>query len=123
MKNWSNADFSHFVWCAIEERKFAGEKEKPEGFPFVINKFYNKEEIWRGLGVGARGGIRVNKGKNFVVVFSDVKSDRISMADYGRNVYADYYDSASGLYKYTGEGQQYVIDICSVMSRNQDYPI
>ncbi len=28
------------------------------------------------------------------------------MADYGRNVYADYYDSASGSYQYTGEGQQ-----------------
>jgi hypothetical protein len=28
------------------------------------------------------------------------------MADYGRNVYADYYDSALGLYQYTGEGQQ-----------------
>lgn len=55
---------------------------KSKQFPFAINKFYNKEEIWRGLEVGARGGIRVNKEKNFVVVFSDVKSDRISMADY-----------------------------------------
>ncbi len=73
-------------------------------FPFNINGFYEKKKIWRHLGVAGQGGIRPNKRLSFVVVFSDFPKSK-PVPGRSHNIYADFYDRTSGLYRYTGEGQ------------------
>jgi hypothetical protein len=74
-------------------------------FPFVINGFYEKKHVWRTLGVAGQGGIRPNKHKNFVVVFFDTRNPK-PVPGRSHNIYRDYYDEPTGLYRYTGEGQK-----------------
>jgi 5-methylcytosine-specific restriction protein A len=74
-------------------------------FPFQVNKFYEKKNVWRRLGVAGQGGIRPNKILNFVVVFFDIPKSK-PVPGRSHNIYADFYDRTSGLYRYTGEGQK-----------------
>lgn len=74
-------------------------------FPFLINSFYEKKQIWRPLGIAGQGGIRPNKRLNFVVVFFDTPELK-PIPGRSHNIYADFYDTTTGLYRYTGEGQK-----------------
>lgn len=74
-------------------------------FPYHVNGFYRKSEIWRPLGLANQGGIRPNKARNFVVVFFDAPDPR-RRPGRSYNIYADFYDRSSGLIRYTGEGQE-----------------
>ena len=75
-----------------------------EAFPFSINENYPEREIVKALAIGARGGIRLSKKNNIIVLFFKAHSNRTSLNE-GRNVYNDEYDKSSGLCHYTGTGQ------------------
>jgi len=72
---------------------------------FVLNRFYEREEIRQKCGLGFWGGIRFNSAQNLLVLFSNAHDDRPT-SDYHGNIYKDYYDSAAGLFHYTDEGQK-----------------
>jgi hypothetical protein len=74
------------------------------GFPFSINENYSEREIIKALGIGARGGIRLSRKNNIVVLFFKPHTGRMTL-DGGRNVYNDKFDESSGLCYYTGTGQ------------------
>jgi len=73
-------------------------------FPFSINENYPEREIIKALAIGARGGIRLSRKNNIIVLFFKAHSDR-TPSDGGRNVYEDKFDEPSGLCYYTGTGQ------------------
>jgi len=91
--------------CGTTMFKAIKEQILSNNYEFVINNYYKKDSIWPKFGVGARGGIRFNKSKNLVVVFSDAKPQK-SIDDAGRNIYEDGYDSKKKLFRYTGQGQE-----------------
>lgn len=74
------------------------------GFPFSINENYSEREIIKALGIDARGGIRLSKKNNIIVLFFKPHTGRMT-SDGGRNVYNDEFDESSGLCYYTGMGQ------------------
>ena len=74
-------------------------------FPFEINEFYPKREIWRKLKVGVMGGIRPNVRENYVVVFLDAPTPNPKPGQ-SHNIYQDRYDAQTGLFYYTGAGQR-----------------
>jgi len=65
---------------------------------FEPNGFYPKKQIWKAFGVSNRGGIRINKRKNLLVLFFD--------ASHHSNIYDDYFDHSKGLFHFTGSGQK-----------------
>ena len=73
-------------------------------FPYEVNKFYLKKEIWRKLGTAGQGGIRPNVRGNFVLLFLDAPHPN-PIPGKSQNVYKDYYDGDSGLFHFTGRGQ------------------
>lgn len=73
-------------------------------FPFSISENYPEREIIKALAIGARGGIRLSKKNNIIVLFFKAHTDRTTL-DGGRNVYNDRFDKSSGLCHYTGTGQ------------------
>ncbi len=73
--------------------------------PFEVNEFYQKRDIWKKLKVGAQGGIRPNKSKNFVVIFLDAPTPNPKPGQ-AHNIYQDRFDFRTGLFHYTGAGQK-----------------
>ena len=76
-----------------------------DSFPFHVNAFYEKKNIWRSLGIAGLGGIRPSKRTNSVFLFLNAPSSK-SRPGRSHNIYKDDYDLSTGLFRYTGEGQK-----------------
>jgi len=72
---------------------------------YTLNEFYPKSRIWRDFNVGNRGGIRPNRANNFVIVFLDAPTPN-PKPGHDHNIYQDRYDPSTGVYLYTGRGQE-----------------
>jgi hypothetical protein len=73
-------------------------------FPFSVGENYPEKEIIKALAIGARGGIRLSKKNNMIILFFKAHSNRTTL-DRGRNVYNDKFDQTTGTCYYTGTGQ------------------
>ena len=76
-----------------------------ESFPFEKKQFYTKKVVWQKLHVSNQGGIRLNSSENFLVVFMDAP-ELYHKSSQGSNIYQDTFDEKTGLYQYTGAGQE-----------------
>ncbi|AJW71043.1 HNH endonuclease [Nitrosopumilus adriaticus] len=72
---------------------------------YTINEFYPKSKIWKDFHVANRGGIRPSIDQNLVVVFLDAPNPNPKPGQ-DHNIYHDRYDTTTGVYYYTGRGQE-----------------